>query len=147
MSNSSVTVILNIVWPTQIELERTRKRMNKGREKIRQVHLAEEKARREAELAALKAAEEEVRMSYSLHVDTIPKLVIFKKWYSYTFFLFYIDARVLRRVIILTYLLNVVLFYTYCAQSHSDGFFNFIIQAAANSARDSKAKGKKGKKK
>ena len=34
--------------------------MNRGRERIRQAHLAEEKARREAELEALKAAEEEV---------------------------------------------------------------------------------------
>ena len=42
------------------ELEVTRKRMNRGREKIRQRCLAEEKAIREAELAALKAVEEEV---------------------------------------------------------------------------------------
>ena len=44
----------------QTELELTRKRMNRGREKIRQCYLAEEKARIEAEQAALKAAEAEV---------------------------------------------------------------------------------------
>ena len=43
----------------QAELEATRKRMNRGREKIRQRCLAEEKAKREAEQAAMKAAAEE----------------------------------------------------------------------------------------
>ena len=37
--------------------------MNRGREKIRQAYLVEEKARREAEAAALKAVEEEVSTS------------------------------------------------------------------------------------
>ena len=44
----------------QTELEATRKRMNRGREKIRQRCLAEERAQREAEQAAQRAAEEEV---------------------------------------------------------------------------------------
>ena len=35
--------------------------MNRGREKIRQSYLAEEKARKEAEQAVLKATEEEVK--------------------------------------------------------------------------------------
>ena len=41
-------------------MEATRKQMNRGRETIRQRCLAEEKARRDAEQAALKATEEEV---------------------------------------------------------------------------------------
>ena len=40
--------------------------MNRGREKIRQAYLVEEKARREAEAAALKAVEEEVSTSLAL---------------------------------------------------------------------------------
>ena len=53
-------MVTTTVTKLQTELEASLKRMNRGREKIRQVYLAEEKARREAEQAALKAAEEEV---------------------------------------------------------------------------------------
>ena len=59
---------------SQNELEKTRKRMNRGREKIRQRCLAEEKAQREAEQAALKAAEEEVREIHALFGYTIPDM-------------------------------------------------------------------------
>ena len=40
--------------------------MNRGREKIRQSYLAEEKARKEAEQAVLKATEEEVKPAFFL---------------------------------------------------------------------------------
>ena len=61
-SPSVLCTLLHLPPTLQAELEATRKRMNRGREKIRQRCLAEEKAQREAEQAAQRAAEEEVEL-------------------------------------------------------------------------------------
>ena len=53
-----------LLYLLQADLERTRKRMNRGREKIRERCLAEEKTRREAEMAAQRPADEEVGLCH-----------------------------------------------------------------------------------